>query len=182
MKTAGKMVATGLALALTTFLAIGPDRIWTLVAGPPDLGRVDFATLKPPTSPNHFLTCPQGFCPRARADMVSPVFKASAAQLQLAARRAWAIEPRLSRVGGSLTTFYDRYVARTAVMRFPDTISVRFIDLGGGMATLAIYSRSQIGYSDLGVNKARVMRWLSLLKSALMHSTARSSRGGRPRA
>lgn len=58
-----------------------------------------------------------------------------------------------------------RYVQRTAIMHFPDTISVRFIDLGPGKATLAIYSRSQIGYSDVGANKARVLRWLALLQA-----------------
>ena len=168
MKTTSKIVAAGLAVALAGALIPGRERIWTLVAGPADLGGVDFATLKPPSSPNHFLACPKGLCRRARADMVSPTFKVSAAHLQLVARRAWAAEPRFRRVDGSLATLSDRYVERTAIMRFPDTISVRFIDLGAGAATLVIYSRSQIGYSDLGVNKARVIRWLSLLKNALI--------------
>jgi len=163
MKTTSKIVAAGLAVALAGAVIAGRDRMWMLVAGPADLGHVDFATLEPPASPNHFLACPKGYCRLAHADMVSPIFKTSAAQLQLTARRAWAAEPRLQRVSGSLATLSDRYVERTAIMRFPDTISVRFIDLGGGAATLAIYSRSQIGYSDLGVNKARVMHWLSLL-------------------
>ncbi len=168
MRTTIKILATCLVLAAAGSLALGRDQIWTLVAGSADLGPVDFATLAPPKSPNHFLACPTGFCPRTHADMVAPTFKASAAQLQQVARRAWAAEPRLKRVGGSLATLRDRYIERTAIMRFPDTISVQFIDLGAGAATLAIYSRSQIGYSDLGMNKARVIRWLSLLKSALI--------------
>ena len=168
MKTTIKILAACLVLALAGTLAFGRDQIWTLVAGPADLGLVDFATLEPPASPNHFLACPKGFCPRAHADMVSPTYKVSAAHLQQTARRAWAVEPRLKRVDGSLATLRDRYVERTAVLRFPDTISVRFIDLGAGTSTLAIYSRSQIGYSDLGVNKTRVIRWLALLESALI--------------
>ena len=167
MRTTIRILAACLGLAVAGAAILGRDRIWTLVAGPADLGLVDFATLEPPASPNHFLACPKGYCRLAHADMVSPSYEVSAAQLQRTARRAWAAEPRLKHVDGSLATRRDRYIERTAVMRFPDTISVRFIALGADQSTLAIYSRSQIGYSDLGVNKARVIRWLSLLKGAL---------------
>ena len=48
-------------------------------------------------------------------------------------------------------------------MRFPDTIVVRFLDRPDGRSTLAIYSRSQLGTNDLGVNLARIERWLDKL-------------------
>ena len=44
--------------------------------------------------------------------------------------------------------------------RFPDLIAVQFMDEKGGTSTLAIYSRSVYGHSDLGVNKARTMGWI----------------------
>ncbi|MCB1632914.1 MAG: DUF1499 domain-containing protein [Pseudomonadales bacterium] len=37
--------------------------------------------------------------------------------------------------------------------------------LGEARSTLIIYSRSVYGYSDLGVNKARVNRWLAELQN-----------------
>jgi uncharacterized protein (DUF1499 family) len=37
----------------------------------------------------------------------------------------------------------------------------------GEGSTLAIYSRSLIGRSDLGVNRARVTRWLAALEASL---------------
>lgn len=59
------------------------------------------------------------------------------------------------------------FVQRSALMGFPDVISVRAIDLGAGdagtRAGLVIYSRSVYGYSDLGVNGERVASWLAAL-------------------
>src|SRR3546814_20275456 len=58
-------------------------------------------------------------------------------------------------------------VQRSRLFRFADDVSVRFIDNGNGngTATLAIYSRSRLGYGDLGVNRSRVQRWLALLQA-----------------
>jgi uncharacterized protein (DUF1499 family) len=48
-------------------------------------------------------------------------------------------------------------------MRFPDTVDIEVLPVGDNQSTLAIYSRSLIGRSDLGVNRARVERWLAKL-------------------
>jgi uncharacterized protein (DUF1499 family) len=40
---------------------------------------------------------------------------------------------------------------------------VRFFDRPGGRSTLALYSRSQLGHGDMGVNRARIERWLAKL-------------------
>jgi uncharacterized protein (DUF1499 family) len=37
------------------------------------------------------------------------------------------------------------------------------VPVGDSRSTLAIYSRSQLGRSDLGVNLARIERWLDKL-------------------
>jgi uncharacterized protein (DUF1499 family) len=55
----------------------------------------------------------------------------------------------------------DRFLVHTRLMRFPDTVAAQVIEQGPGQSTLALYSRSQIGRSDLGVNKRRLARWLS---------------------
>jgi len=54
-------------------------------------------------------------------------------------------------------------VQRSALFRFPDTVSIEVIPLGDSRSTLAIYSRSTYGYSDLGVNRKRIERWLARL-------------------
>ncbi len=59
----------------------------------------------------------------------------------------------------------DRYLVRTRLMRFPDTVVVQVFDRGQDGSTLALYSRSQIGRSDFGVNRRRIERWVALVGS-----------------
>ena len=58
---------------------------------------------------------------------------------------------------------YD-YIQRSSLMRYPDSITVKFIDLDNDSSTLAIYSRSHYGRSDFGVNEARIQVWLAALE------------------
>jgi uncharacterized protein (DUF1499 family) len=62
-------------------------------------------------------------------------------------------------------TMTERYVRRTSWLGFPDTIAVRFLDRPEGASTLALYSRSKFGEGDLGVNRARIERWLAKLST-----------------
>ncbi|MEL7469400.1 MAG: DUF1499 domain-containing protein [Pseudomonadota bacterium] len=79
--------------------------------------------------------------------------------------RVEAIDPAWSRTGPARA-----YVQRSPIFGFPDIISVEAIDLGTGdagqRASLVIFSRAVYGYADLGVNRARIERWLSLLSDA----------------
>jgi uncharacterized protein (DUF1499 family) len=147
---------------LAAFFIAGPERIWALF-GPADLGPVNFETLKRRSSPNDSLACPPGIC-TAKSDVAPPVFAVSAPELKKAFAKAIATEPLVEQVAldeGGLTV---RYVQRTKIMRFPDTVVVRFIDLGDGRSTIALYSRSQLGEGDFGVNRARIERWLEKLE------------------
>lgn len=156
------------ALALVTivaFVLLGPARVWG-VFGPADLGSVDFARLERRASPNDALACPEGFCGGAQADVVAPVFALDARALAAAMERALAPERHLTCVAADATAGTARYVQRTPLLGFPDTIELRYIDLPGGRSTLAIYSRSKLGHSDLGANRARIERWLRLLAAA----------------
>ena len=145
---------------VATFLLAGPDRVWRLV-GPPDLGDVAFETLKRRSTPNDALACPIGLC-AATSDLVPPVFAMPPAGLRSAFARAIAAEERLERIAADDARLQDRYIQRSRVMGFPDTIVVRFVAAPGG-STLALYSRSQLGRSDLGANRARIERWLARL-------------------
>ncbi len=80
--------------------------------------------------------------------------------------KAVATEPLVEQVASDEFGFSARYIQRTKIMRFPDTINVRIIDLGEGRSTIALYSRSQLGESDFGVNRARIERWLEKLEKA----------------
>jgi len=157
------IVTVAVVLAIVaTFLVPGPNRVWG-VFGKPGLGPVDFETLSRRSSPNDALACPPGLC-KAAGDLTPPLFAINASDLREAMIKALASEPRLSLVHSDPTTLTDSYVQRSALMGFPDTIVVRFINQPEGRSTLAIYSRSQIGYGDMGVNRARIERWLAELK------------------
>jgi uncharacterized protein (DUF1499 family) len=159
-----------LALSIITFIATTKEEsvlaaAYELVFGSPDLGAVDFETLKRGPKPNTALACPVGFCKNAQPDFVPPIYAMSEEKLRaLITKRALAepgVIPVYRHESPGLPT-QDRYVQRTPLMRFPDTINIRFIVLTENTTTLAVFSRSQIGHSDMGVNLARIRRWLDI--------------------
>lgn len=150
-----------IAASLAVFGAVGPQRVWALF-GPPDLGPVTFETLERRPVPNDALACPAELC-QTRSDLSPPVFAVSAQALQAAMARVIASEPDVELA--ERRPLSERYIQRTRWLRFPDTIVVRYISQSEGTSTLALYSRSQIGKGDLGVNKARIARWLAKLSA-----------------
>ncbi|NNE24549.1 MAG: DUF1499 domain-containing protein [Rhizobiales bacterium] len=166
MRKNGLKLATAILLMAAAALLIWPERIWSLVAGPADLGPVDFTTLQKPASPNAYLACPAATCPASTPDMAPPTFEMDAASLKALAAAAWSAEPGVTLVDEAASGNALRFVQRTELLKFPDTVSVRFVALSDTQSTLAIYSRSQIGYSDLGANETRVKHWLALLEKA----------------
>lgn len=145
----------------------GIDDAWGLVFGPPDLGPVDFATLKRRASPNDALVCRREECPSAATDREAPVYPVSGERLRAIVREVALAQPGVEPVFSERWADQDRYVARTRIMRFPDTIDAAIYDLGNGRSTLALYSRSQIGYSDMGTNRRRLDTWLSAIDAAV---------------
>lgn len=148
--------------AAAGFWLFGPERLWSLF-GPADLGPVTFETLERRATRTDALACPPSLCP-APADILPPVFPVDVIALRKAFARAIATERRLTLVGIDDRMPADRYVQRSERMRFPDTIVVRYLRVGEKSSTVAIYSRSQLGHSDLGVNLARIERWLDKLR------------------
>ena len=135
--------------------------LYEAVFGPPDLGPVEFETLARSRTANDALACPPGLC-LAAADFDPGVYPGSDEELRRRFAAFVLAQPRVIPVYRSDTPgrpMQDRYVQRTKWMSFPDTIDVRFIALGNDSSTLAIYSRSQIGRRDFGVNLARIRLW-----------------------
>ena len=152
-----------LAILGVAFVLYGREESWEALFGSPDLGPITFATLTKTSRPNQALVCPPDVCKAAQPDIIPPVYAVPVADLRRALRRIIDMEPHSERVAADATALTERYVIRTNLMRFPDTIRVQFIDLGNNTSTVAIYAQAQIGYSDAGVNKARLQRWLQAL-------------------
>ena len=126
---------------------------------------MDFKTLKLTRKPNQFLIAPDGFCQNAKPHAAPKTYSVDPQKLEDTFADVALAEPRVTR--NPSDDGQREFVQRSALMRFPDTITFEAIDLGGGKSTLAIYSRSKVGHSDLGVNKKRIEDWLAKLDAAL---------------
>ena len=110
---------------------------------------------------------PEGFCKTAKVDMAPPVYGVPAGKLRQELLSIIIAQPRVSHTLADEAGLYDDFVVRSALFRFPDLISVQAIDAGKGKSTLALYSRSVYGRSDLGVNRRRSLGWLARLSETI---------------
>ena len=157
-RVAAGLAGVGLGYGLWRAWEAGLDRTWQAAFGSSDLGPVDFTALVRRRTPNDALACPRDLCP-AQADFEPPVFPVPAARLRALLSEAALSEPNTVLVESTPTQ--DRYLVRTRLMRFPDTVVAEALARGEEHSTLALYSRSQIGRSDFGVNRGRLERWVA---------------------
>lgn len=156
-------VAAVVALLLLTPLG---ERPLTALFGVGERGAIDFEHLELTDRPNQFLICPPDLCAVQRhAD--SPLFAVPVERLRAAWRDLVASQPRTVLLTEDPDGQQADYLQRSARFRFPDIITVRFIALSPSQSTLAIYSRSLYGKSDLGVNRKRIEAWLKDLEQSL---------------
>ncbi len=127
---------------------------------------INFSSLKLTRKPNQYLVAPEEFCQKAKPHKTPPVYNASAEELFQAWEKMIAEQPRTTLIKSDNAGLIFEYVQRTALMRFPDFITVQFLNIPGqNKATLAIYSRSKFGYRDFGVNRKRIENWLHQLQN-----------------
>lgn len=129
------------------------------------------------SSPNWALAAPPG--PPSRTSvpptLAAPVWAATPEAALAALDAAVLAEPRAERVAAPAGAFgagpLERvYLQRSALVGYPDYVSALAVDLSEGSApkaSLILYSRSVYGYSDMGVNDARVKRWLAAVDRRL---------------
>ncbi len=70
--------------------------------------------------------------------------------------------PRTTVLAGSMDDGKITYVTRSKVIGFPDYTTVSIVE-ENGESILEIWGRLRFGASDLGVNPARIQRWLDAL-------------------
>lgn len=125
---------------------------------------MNFRTLPASRRPNRWLICPPGFANR-EPDEVPPVYGVEADQLREQWSKLIRSQPRI-RIDRDEPDGMD-LVQRTAILRFADDIGVAYVPLGPGRSSIALFSRSRIGYSDLGVNRRRLRGWIGALNESL---------------
>ena len=126
---------------------------------------LSFVSLERTGRPNDALAAPEGYT-ASPVDVVSSTYGVSAEVLFEVAQQVLAKEPR-TRI---LAVFRDeRQLAleqRSALFGFRDSIWVQADERPDG-SSLLIYSRSNVGYWDLGVNRKRVETWLAAIGKAV---------------
>ena len=138
-----RLMVLVIAAVAALLLALVGFALWVRLA-PSDPARwhVDPLTAADPTTPNF-----------ARVNrVVATPFETTAATIAARARAEGAM---LLEGDAEFST----WIARTALMRYPDYVSIRLIPEGEGTRIVA-FSRSRFGYGDRGVNRARLRRWL----------------------
>lgn len=160
-KIAFLIIALLLALPLIV-LALGRERVLAGLFGEIEVRPIDFRTLALTPDPNQYLVCPPGYC-AATAHAESPVFDLSAEDLRQRWNAMLSRQPRIEVVSADDQAQQYTVIQRSRLLRFPDSITVKFIALPDNRSTLALYSRSHYGKSDLGVNMSRGEAWLKAL-------------------
>ena len=146
-----------LLLLLLVFVGVG-FFVWVRVAkDDAAVWHVDPQTAKRGKRPNQYFLLPGA--DRSPA----PEYEMSAAALATKFDAMAMGQADIKVLAGNASDLWVTYIQRSRLMRYPDYISVKFIALENDRSTLAIYSRSRFGRSDLGVNKARIKAWIKAL-------------------
>ena len=135
----------------------------------PDAWHVDPTTAPPTGNPNWYRLTPDS-APADRdasRDGTAPVYACDVSTLATAFNKVALTEDRVEVLAGVAKDGFVTYVQRSAFFAFPDYISVTFSDAADGGSTLAVFSRSQYGKSDLGVNEKRVNAWVNRVSNEL---------------
>lgn len=123
---------------------------------PMDMGR-----LARPATPNTALAAPAGFAPAP--DIATRRYPVPPDRLFAAIRAVALAQPRTVLHAAFDDRLQAHFVARSALMNYPDLIAVQVTP----ESELVLWSRSVYGRSDFGVNRARLAAWLGALEAQL---------------
>ncbi len=130
----------------------------------PAVTFTDFSSLSPPDSPNNWLVAPADFSGAASPDQSAPVFDIPASTLAEAWRAAIQSQPRVTTLATSEDGLRMEAEQKSAVFGFVDRISIAVLPLDSNRSTFAAYSTSQVGYWDMGANRARLRDWIEAVE------------------
>ncbi len=150
----------------TAYQRLAPIMIFAFIGGgcSADTTPTDLRTLERASSPNDALACPPAIC-SAKAEMESPPLAIEAEQLREIVHNVITAQARTEFAGEDSDIGQLIFVQRSRLFGFPDTIWIQTVDLESNIS-LIIYSRSNVGFWDLGVNRRRVHSWLAEIESA----------------
>ncbi|WP_025898394.1 DUF1499 domain-containing protein [Sneathiella glossodoripedis] len=146
-------------LAVLTVLRLTP--LWDRLLKAGDFQPTDFSNLTTPETPNWVLICPENLCQNATRFKIAPVFDMSRDELAARLKQAVKAEENLE-IRHEDERSLD-VVIRTPFMRWPDVVSIEFIEVEDGKSTFALFARAIYGRKDFGVNKERADKWINAI-------------------
>ena len=110
----------------------------------------------PPTPNAHILRPGEG----------APVFDIGQTDLARIVDEVVSAQPRTRLVEQSADGLHRTWVQRSLLIGYPDYVTIRVVPAGEG-ASLALFSRSRYGHSDMGVNRKRAEAWMEEIARAV---------------
>jgi uncharacterized protein (DUF1499 family) len=133
-------------------------------AGLPRPVPLDPSRIERPATPNSFLAGPAGM--QTRPDLVLEEQQLPPPELYERVRTVFDRQPRVYVAAEFPDRLQVHYVVRSAVLNFPDLVTVLVQAAAAGRSNLVIWSRSVYGRSDFGVNRERSLAWLAALQQS----------------
>ncbi len=133
-------------------------------AGLPVPVPMDMSRIERPATPNTFLAGPAGM--RPDPDLTTAEQARPAGTLFDFARATFERQPRTYVAAAFPDRLQVHYVVRSALMNYPDLVTVQVHAAGSDRSTLIIWSRSVYGRGDFGVNRDRTKAWLAALQQS----------------
>lgn len=133
--------------------------------GKPEFPVVAFEEIEVDQSQDHFVVCPEYFCPEENLNYTSPKYDASVEQMRSRLLSFVDNRPNITLKNLDLAIQQFDFTEQVPEGGFPDIITVRIIQNMDGTTSLAIYSRSVIKDGAAGSNKRRVENWLLIFEA-----------------
>ena len=152
MRRVGKIL--GYLVLFVVVLVVGAGIWFRIAPSDPTVWHTDPALAEP--GPGSIVIKADG------GDAPPPVLDMPAEEALSAFDAIAMAEPRTTRLAGGPDKGRITYVSRSLIMGFPDYTTVEAVPTEAG-TQLLIHGRLRFGQSDMGVNSARVNRWLAQL-------------------
>ena len=129
--------------------------------------QIDFSNLILKKTPNQYLCLPKGFNSLSKPHQFSSNYNVSAGVLQSVWYKIVIKQRSVKCIFNDKNSLKSEFTQLSRVFKFIDIISVEFIEKSHNLSSIAIYSRSVLGYYDFNVNRNRVICWLKTFNREL---------------
>ena len=126
-------------------------------------GTESLKTIQRSPKPNSAFFASEGVETEAEVDEHLPHFDLSADELFIHAVEVFGAQKNTRTTNRDESVKQASFVCTTPLLRFKDDVDLEVVSTGEGRAGIILFSRSRVGYSDLGTNRKRLAHWVEQL-------------------